>query len=222
MDGVHDLGGVQGFGPLDIDRDEHAFHHDWEARMWGLNEAMTGDPGWTIDWWRHVRELILPLDYLSRPYFDQWAQVYAALLIDSGIAGLAEVASGKAPTAAPLGPGPALVPPMSAAEVAAAARRTMDFRRDGGAKPVFVTGQRVRARLVGAAGHTRLPRYVRGRPGLIHAFHGNHLLPDAGAKGEERAEPLYTVAFRAADLWPEAAGSPDRIFLDLWESYLEP
>ena len=86
MDGVHDLGGVQGFGPLDIDRDERAFHHDWEARMWGLNEAMTGDPGWTIDWWRHVRELILPLDYLSRPYFDQWAQVYAALLIDSGFA----------------------------------------------------------------------------------------------------------------------------------------
>jgi nitrile hydratase len=67
MDGVHDLGGVQGFGPLEIDRDEPPFHHDWEARMWGLNEAMTGDPGWTIDWWRHVR-LILPLDYLSRPY----------------------------------------------------------------------------------------------------------------------------------------------------------
>jgi nitrile hydratase beta subunit len=216
MDGVHDLGGVQGFGPLEIDRDERAFHHDWEARMWGLNEAMTGDPGWTIDWWRHVRELILPLDYLSRPYFDQWAQVYAALLIDSGIASLAELASGKATA-----PGPALAPAMSASAVAAASRRTTDFRRDGGAKPAFVAGQRVRARAVGAAGHTRLPRYVRGRAGIIHACHGNHLLPDAGAKGEERAEPLYTVAFRAADLWPERAASCDRIFLDLWESYLE-
>ena len=217
MDGVHDLGGVQGFGPIDIDRDERAFHHDWEARMWGLNEAMTGDPGWTIDWWRHVRELILPLDYLSRPYFDQWAQVYAALLIDSGLATVTEVATGKAASS-----GPALGPPMSAAQVAEASRRTTDFRREGGAKPAFVAGQKVRARLAGAAGHTRLPRYVRGRPGIIHAYHGDHLLPDAGAKGQERAEPLYAVAFRAADLWPDAAASADRIFLDLWESYLEP
>jgi nitrile hydratase beta subunit len=217
MDGVHDLGGVQGFGPLDIDHDEHAFHHDWEARMWGLNEAMTGDPGWAIDWWRHVRELILPLDYLSRPYFDQWAQIYAALLIDSGIASLAEVASGKA-----TGPRPALGAPMQAKDVAQASRRTMDFRRDGDAKSAFANGQKVRARPVGAAGHTRLPRYVRGRPGLIHAYHGNHLLPDAGAKGQERAEPLYAVVFRAADLWPERAASRDRIFLDFWESYLEP
>ena len=80
----------------------------------------------------------------------------------------------------------------------------------------------MRARLAGAIGHTRLPHYVRGRPGIIHACHGNHLLPDAGAKRQERAEPLYAVAFRAADLWPEAAASSDRIFLDLWESYLEP
>jgi nitrile hydratase len=98
----------------------------------------------------------------------------------------------------------------------------MSFRREGGAKPAFAAGQNVRARQVGATGHTRLPRYVRGRPGLIHAYHGNHLLPDAGAKGEERAEPLYAVAFHAADLWPERAASRDRIFLDLWESYLEP
>ena len=217
MDGVHDLGGVQGFGPLEIDPDERAFHHDWEARMWGLNEAMTGDPGWTIDWWRHVRELILPLDYLSRPYFDQWAQIYAALMIDSGLATVEEVATGKAK-----GPRPDFGPPMQAKEVAEAARRTTDFRRDGGAKPAYLLGQKLRARLTGAVGHTRLPRYVRGRPGTIHAYHGNHLLPDAGAKGQHHAEPLYTVAFAAADLWPEHAGSRDRIFLDLWESYLEP
>jgi nitrile hydratase subunit beta len=217
MDSVHDIGGVQGFGPIATADDGRPFHHAWEARMWGINEAMTGDPGWTIDWWRHVRELIGPIDFLTRPYFDQWMQVYAALLVDSGLATVAELARGEA-----RGPKPDLGTPMSAAKVpAAAARRDTDFHRDTGAAPAFAVGGRVTTRSLGATGHTRLPRYARGRPGIVHAYRGNHLLPDAGARGIERAEPLYTIAFRAADLWPEATGRPDRVFLDLWESYLE-
>lgn len=221
MDTVHDLGGLQGFGPVAVDADERPFHHDWEARMWGLNEAMTGDPAWTLDWWRHVRELIQPIDYLTRPYFDQWAQVYAALLIDSGMARFAELASGE--TAEPKrGINASLPKPMSAAEVPAASRRTADFRREGAPAPRFAAGASVRVTAdPPAIGHTRLPRYLRGRPGTIHAYRGNHLLPDAGAKGREVAEPLYTIAFRAADLWPEAGASHDRVFADLWESYLE-
>ncbi len=216
MDGVHDLGGTEGFGPIPIDADERPFHHAWEARMWGLNEAIAGDPRWTIDWWRHVRELIEPLDYLTRPYFDQWAQVYAALLIDSGWATAEEIASGEA-----RGPAPCPGAPMRGQEVRTAARRAADYRRDTGASPAFVVGQPVRTRAAAGPGHTRLPRYARGRPGVVHAYRGIHLLPDAGARGVEAAEPLYTVAIRAADLWPEAAGSRDRVFLDLWESYLE-
>src|SRR5262249_53110954 len=124
MDTVHDLGGVQGFGPVSIDDGGRPFQPHWEARMWGLNEAMRGDPGWPIDWWRHVRELILPVDYLTRPYFDQWAQVYAALLIDSGLAELDELATGRART-----PGPDLGPPMQAHDVPAAARHAASFCR---------------------------------------------------------------------------------------------
>src|SRR5262249_52340574 len=176
-----------------------------------------GDPGWTTDWWRHVRELILPVDYLTRPYFDQWVQVYAALLIDSGLAELDELATGRART-----PGPDLGPPMQAHDVPAAARHAASFCRAEGEAPRFVAGQQVRARVYAPGkGHTRLPRYVRGRPGTIHAYRANHLLPDLGAEGRELAEPLYTVAFRAADLWPEASESRDKIFLDLWESYLD-
>jgi nitrile hydratase len=217
MDTVHDLGGVQGFGPLAIDEDERPFQHAWEARMWGLNEAMTGDPAWTIDWWRHVRELILPVDYLTRPYFDQWAQVYAALLIDSGLAELDELASGKARS-----PAPDVGPPMQARDVPAAARHAASFCRAEGGAPRFVVGQAVRARASAPGkGHTRLPRYVRGRPGTVHAYRGNHLLPDRGAEGHELAEPLYTIAFRAGDLWPEASESRDAVFVDLWQSYLD-
>jgi nitrile hydratase beta subunit len=216
MDGVHDLGGVQGFGPIEIDDDPRPFHHAWEARMWGINEGLKGDPSWTLDWWRHVRELIQPLDYLTRPYFDQWAQVYAALLVDSGMASVQEVAQGR-----PRDPGRSDIVPMRPEEVRAASAGAESFRRDGGAKPNYTVGQTVTTRSVGAAGHTRLPRYTRGRSGTIHAYRGNHILPDAKARGLDIAEPLYTVAFRAADLWPEAASRRDRVFVDLWESYLE-
>jgi nitrile hydratase beta subunit len=216
MDGVHDLGGVQGFGPIEIDDDLRPFKHDWEGRMWGINEAVAGDPGWTLDWWRHVREVIVPLDYLMRPYFDQWAQIYAALLINSGLATLEEVVQGKPRNAESVG-----ASPMSADEVRAASGHTESFRRDTGAKPIFGVGQAVIVRSQAAAGHTRLPRYVRGRPGLVHVYRGIYVLPDAKALGREEAEPLYTIAFQAGDLWPEAAGRRDRVFVDLWESYLE-
>ena len=76
--------------------------------------------------------------------------------------------------------------------------------------------------MCGAAGHTRLPRYVRGRPGSSMPIAASISCPMPAPRAQERAEPLYTVAFRAADLWPEASASRDRIFLDLWESYLEP
>jgi nitrile hydratase subunit beta len=216
MDGVHDLGGVQGFGPIEIDDDPRPFKHDWEGRMWGINEAVAGGPGWTLDWWRHVRELLLPLDYLTRPYFDQWAQIYAALLIDSHVATLGEVVKGK-----PRGAGSAGASPMRAKEVRAAAGRTESFRRETGAKPFFGVGQKVIVRSQGTVGHTRLPRYVRGRPGLVHAYRGIYVLPDAKALGRDEAGPLYTIAFQAGDLWPEAAGRRDRVFVDLWERYLE-
>lgn len=216
MDGVHDLGGRQGFGPIDVDEPEAPFHAPWEGRMWGIARAMRRPPGWTIDWWRHGRELIDPADYLSRPYYDQWMQTYAALLVDSGIATVTEIATGETQA-----PSVDLGPPMPPEEVAAASAAAVRFDRADAGPPAFAVGDRVRAKLAGAPGHTRLPGYVRGRVGTIHALRGAHVLPDASARGEERAEPLYSVAFEAAALWPEANGRRDRIHLDLWQSYLD-
>ncbi len=220
MDGVHDLGGVQGFGPIKSDEGEAVFETDWEARMWGINKAIAKDPSWTLDWWRHVRELIDPVDYLTRPYFDQWMQIHAALMVDSGYATVEELAAARAG-----GPGAALGadirPPMGPEMVAEAKRASTDYRRDVGPGPRFAVGDQVVTRACGDRSHTRLPRYAMGRPGVIEAYSGTHVLPDASARGEERAEPLYSVAFRACDLWPEAEGRRDRVFLDLWESYLE-
>lgn len=216
MSRIHDMGGRLDQGPIILDQDEKPFHAEWEARMWGINEAMEGDPGWTLDWWRYVRELISPEDYLKRPYFDQWMQVYAAMMVDSGVAGIDEIASGKAQ-----GPKPSFGQPMRAEDVAKASRRAADFRRPATEAPAFAIGDQVMAKTITGIAHTRLPAYVMGKPGIVHALRGNHLLPDAGARGQEQAEPLYTIGFAGADLWPESEGKRDRVFVDLWESYLE-
>jgi len=172
---------------------------------------------WTTDWWRHVRELIEPADYLTRRYFDQWMQTQTAALIDSGVLTLEEVTSADL-TSAPKRNGSAIRRSDVIEMVAALAK---DYSRQTEAPPTFARGDSVRARSMGATGHTRLPAYARGRVGVVHAHRGAHVFPGASARGKEMAEHLYTVAFPADALWPEAAGRRDRIFVDLWESYLE-
>lgn len=213
---VHDMGGRPGQGRIVMDKDEHPFHADWEARMWGLNEAMWGPDSWTLDWWRYVRELIQPNDYLTRPYFDQWMQTFSAMMVDSGIATVAEIASGKSD-----GSHPQDVTLARAADVAKASATTRDFRRPTDQKPVFKPGDKVRTKTLAEGFHTRLPGYLMNRTGTVHAHRGNHLLPDAGAKGREVAQHLYTITFSGADLWPGEGRDKDRMNADLWESYLE-
>ncbi len=217
MDGVHDLGGREGFGPIDVDEPEVAFHHHWEGRMWGISKS-TRQPDWTIDWWRHVRELIDPIDYLSRPYFDSWAQTQIAAFIDSGVFTLAEIVAGKSATA-PI----AQTETMTAAEVIAAGRSQASwYDRDIDQAAAFQVGDPVCTKRLTIRHHTRLPAYVRGKPGVIHAHHGAHVFADLSAQGTEQGQHLYSVVFDAGDLWLEATASKDRIFVDLWESYLEP
>ena len=91
-----------------------------------------------------------------------------------------------------------------------------------GGEPAFSVGQKVRTKMSIAAFHTRLPAYVRGRIGVIENYHGSQPLADASARGVIKLEPLYTIAFAAADLWPEAQARRERVFVDAWESYLEP
>lgn len=217
MDGIHDLGGKQGFGPIEVDDAGTPFHHDWEGREWGIAQCAR-TPGITIDWWRHCRELIMPEDYLGRPYFDSWAQTDFATYIEAGWMTLDEIDAGRCLENSPAGEPP---PPMTVEQVLAEDRaHAFRFDAEIEAMPYYSVGQQIRAARNGFAGHTRLPQYVRGRLGIIHAYHGAHVFPDLSAQGEEVHQPLYSVMFEAAELWPEAAGSKDRVYLDLWESYL--
>jgi nitrile hydratase len=215
MDGVHDLGGRQGFGRVKWEDDEghETFHAAWQARMWSIAMQLFAQwrnkpELWTLDWFRHVRERIDPIDYLTRSYFDQWAQSLFAILIDNGTATLEEV-TGQQGHAATISEGQAAKVPADAPAP------------DGAIEPIFQVGNAVRTVPFVSSDHTRLPGYVRGRIGYIHRSHGPQIFADASARGDIRHEPLYTVAFAAADLWPEAAGRRIRVYVDLWESYLE-
>lgn len=211
MDTIHDLGGREGFGPVpgrDED-DSELFHEPWQARTWAtcmmtmarLNRERTG---YTLDWYRHVLERIMPADYLAMNYFNKWAQGMMATLVDQGVAEVREFVEGHARG------GPARLAPAPPAASA-----------DPG-EPKFSAGDKVATQRDIASMHTRLPGYVRGRKGVVDAYHGAEILPDASAKGDIRKEPLYTVRFEAAELWPDDEGQRAAIYVDLWESYLEP
>jgi nitrile hydratase subunit beta len=217
MDGVHDLGGREGFGPIVDKADDKPFHADWEMRAFGVKQSAAGATDWTIDWFRYCRELTGPVEYLTRPYFDQWLTTLAAQLVDEGYLTLDEIKRG----ASTFAPKPTR-PPQTSEAARASVKAPRSFAVSVNAPPRFAPADRVRCRLDGGSGHTRLPGYVRGRAGQIHAHHGGHALADASARGEHRGEHLYTVSFASSDLWPEAKGRADRVFVDLWESYLEP
>lgn len=222
MDSAHDLGGKEGFGPIDVNEEEVPFHEEWEGRMWGISRC-SGAPDWTIDWWRHVRELIDPVDYLSRPYYDSWAQTDIAAHINSGTFTLEEVIAGKSATPAAVSPGQSVSKVTTLEDaLAAEAAGVTRYDRPMDQPPAFQVGDPVRASLFGRDHHTRLPAYARGKSGLIHAHHGAHVLADENARGRDVAQHIYSVVFKASDLWGDAAGRKDRIFLDLWESYLDP
>jgi len=217
MDGIHDLGGRHGFGKIDVEEEEVQFHHPYEARVRSIVNAMTQAPDWSIDWFRHCRELIEPADYLTRPYFDQWAQTYGAMLVNSGWATIDELATGK--SAAPV---EGLPPPVSAERARAAVLKARRFDSEISKKPQYSPSDSVRTITDVTNGHTRLPGYARGRSGTVIAHHGAHIYPDAMAVNEKCYEHLYTIEFPLQQLWPENTDSTDSVTLDLWETYLEP
>lgn len=216
MDGIHDLGGMEGFGPVDVAADA-PFTHDWERRMWALARTQAV-PGMTIDRFRHAVERMVPADYLTYNYFAKWCTTYLALYAEEGVFTLDEIASGHTGDRRPA---PAAIGLAEMLELNRT-RLAVDFERPAPGPAGYAVGDLVRTRAMGAAGHTRLPRYARGREGTILAHHGAHVFADTNARGEEAPQHLYTVVFAARELWGPEADPRDRVTLDLYESYLEP
>jgi nitrile hydratase len=217
MNGVHDMGGLQDMGPVQHEKEEPVFHADWEGRIYGINSSLRALGKWNLDAWRHQIELLPPADYLRMTYYERWLQVNEQLLVKHGLATPQELASG-APE-----PGSAkATPALTAAVAALRLGRGMPSSHDPAVLPKFKVGERVRARNMHPSGHTRLPRYARGKTGAIVRDHGVYLFPDTNAhfQGENR-QHVYSVRFSARELWGEPAPPRDSVHLDLWDNYLK-
>jgi nitrile hydratase beta subunit len=216
VNGVHDMGGMEGFGPIAPEAGEPVFHERWEARALALTLAAGAWGRWTLDKSRHTRERIPPADYLRMSYYEKWIAGLAASLVESGLVTHKEIEEGHA------APGTAKsTPPLTADRVEGSFSHGGPTLRAIATSPRFSPGLTVRARNMNPSGHTRLPRYVRGKQGTITRHHGAHVFPDTNARGQgEQPQHLYQVRFEARELWGDAQRSA--VYLDLWENYLEP
>jgi len=218
MNGVHDMGGMHGMGPIQYERNEPVFHERWESRAFALTLAMGAWGKWPIDASRHQRELISPAEYLLMSYYEKWIEGLVELLLKSGLVTGAEIDSGD-----PTSSSSKAIPPLTADNVPPLVAHGRPASRDTPVAPRFQVGQRVRARNMHPVGHTRLPRYARAKLGTIDRDHGVFVFPDTNAHLlGEKPQHLYSVRFATRELWGEHAAPHDAVYLDLWDDYLEP
>jgi nitrile hydratase len=218
VNGIHDMGGMQGMGRVQYEKNEPVFHARWEGRSLALNLAAAAWRKWNIDARRHQIELIPPAEYLRMSYYEKWFVRLIELLVKSGLVTRAEIESGK-----PAEGTPRATPPLTADRVPKMLSSGALASRKIAESPRFQLGQRVRARNINPLGHTRLPRYARGKSGTVDRQHGAFVFPDTDAHFlGEKPQHVYSIRFAARELWGEQASPRDSVYIDLWDDYLEP
>jgi nitrile hydratase beta subunit len=217
MNGVHDMGGMHGMGPIQYETNELVFHDPWEARVFALNRAVRAWGKWTTDASRHAVELIPAPEYLRMSYYEQRLHALIELMVKSELVTRAEVESGK-----PAPGSPKATPALVASAVPATVAKGKPASREIPVEARFTVGQPVRACNLHPTGHTRLPRYARGKVGTIHRDHGVHVFPDTNAHSlGENPQHLYSVRFAARELWGDEASERDAVYIDMWEGYIQ-
>jgi nitrile hydratase beta subunit len=218
MNGAHDMGGAHGFGPVEPEPNEPVFHAEWERRAFAITVAMGATGEWNIDMSRFARENRSPADYLAKSYYELWLAGLEALLAERRLVSAEELAAGRA-----LGSPKPVTRILAADDVDRVLSRGTAVAREPNAPARFKPGDRVRARNMHPSGHTRLPRYVRGRVGTVERVRGCHVFPDSNAAATgEQPQWLYAVQFEGRELWG-ATGDPKlKVSVDAWEPYLEP
>lgn len=217
MNGVHDMGGMDGFGRVMPEADEPVFHAAWEGRVLAMVRAMAAAGTFNIDTSRYYREALRPDVYLSSSYYKKWLLGLEDMLIAKGFISVDDVRAGHA-----------LAPPMPlmrgklTPENVAATMVRGQFGRPAPHAAMFKPGDRVRAKNIHPVTHTRLPRYVRGHIGVVERDHGCHVFPDSAAhdRGDD-PQWLYTVVFDGAELWGPDGDPTVKISVDAFEPYLE-
>jgi len=216
MNGAHDLGGMHGFGPVEIEKDEPIFHSQWERRMFALTLACGFQGKWNIDMSRYAREQMPPAEYLATTYYEHWLFGLQKLLVEQELVTAKELQIGHADAKE------SVVRAVPASEVEALLRKRRGARLDEDMPPRFRAGERVVARNINPTGHTRLPRYARGRRGVIDRDHGVFIFADTHAMSrDKKPQHCYSVRFTARELWGNEASARDSVFVDLWDDHLD-
>jgi nitrile hydratase beta subunit len=226
MNGIHDLGGMQDMGPITPEPNEPVFHEPWERTAFGITMMTFAAGLFNEDEARWGIEKMAPAKYLESPYYVHWLHAVEHLLVERSVwtqseiaARMAELAKG-APLNLPRQPPDSRSLP--ADKVDAVVATGGSARMDVSVPPRFRPGDRIRARNINSPTHTRLPRYVRGKPGVVEADLGVFSFNDSNARGlGPKPQHVYLVRFSARDLWGEQAAAKDRLYLELFDDYAE-
>ena len=203
MDGIHDMGGMHGFGPLSQARDNRPFHADWESSGYVFALLASQKGFFSFDGGRHAIERIPARDYMRMSYFERVLTGVASMYVERGVvehAELERLAGGPFPLSRPITPG-----------------QKAESSHSG-----FDVGAAVRVRVWPTSGHSRAPRYVHGKAGIIVGVAPSAHFPGEAAHGnpaEAFVEPSYHVRFEGKDLWPEVTDG-STVVVDLFQSYL--
>ena len=217
MNGVHDMGGMDGFGKVEAEPNEPMFHTRWEGRVLAMVRAMGAAGAFNIDTSRFYRESLPPDVYLASSYYKKWFLGLEDMLIARGFIAKKEVAEGHAQE-----PAKTLKRGKFTVDQVERVMARGKFGRDAQAPAKFKAGDRVRAKNIHPLTHTRLPRYVRGHVGVVERDHGVQVFPDSAATDAgENPQWLYTVVFDGTELWGPDSDASVKISVDAFEPYLE-
>lgn len=215
MNGIHDMGGMQGMGELGYEENEPVFHEEWEARLQALYfPTAPYRPGFL----RLNIEQIPAAEYLRMSYNERRLTAMIEQLIQGGFVTRAELERGRAD------PGfERATSALTLEEAREMVLRTPETELDIEVAARFQVGDRVRGRNIHPTGHTRMPRYTRGREGVVERDRGVFALPDNEALGlDPKPQHVYLIRFTARELWGDEAPPRDSLFIDMWEDYLDP
>ena len=215
---IHDMGGMHGFGAVEPEPNEPVFHAPWEGRVHALQRAVGAAGLWSIDGGRASLETLPPLLYLASTYYQRWFLGLEKRVVAHGLVGEDELAAGHSrhpakPLARKVTIADAQKPPMRG-----------NFERPTNSSAKFTVGDRVRTRNMNPTTHTRLPRYARGKEGVVEAIRGCHVYPDTAALDVHNENPqwLYTIVFTGKELWGDAADPSIKVSIEAFEPYLLP
>lgn len=220
MDGIHDMGGMHGFGPITPgEAEEPVFREAWEGRLYAMRvSTRLADPGSLRP---HI-ERMAPGQYLNTSYYEKWLHGWVQILLANGALSEEELAQREEQLRRqPAAPLPRREDPAQAAQTLEKLRAPRPLQRPATGQPRFRIGDAVQTRHFHPPGYTRLPRYARGKRGQVVGFYGFQDFGDEAPAEVPRVQPLYAVRFAARELWGESAEAGSTIHLDMWESYLE-